>query len=390
MAISPAVAYCSSGGPSTSAGDAGTIIGPVALAQLVMRRLVRGALPVGLASVLLSGTATAHVDYVVDEDAGTIGEAIQFLIATTSDPLNAVLLAAGGIGLVGLLAGWLVVRPISRDIAEFRATMREYTDLVPWLLRISIGIPLVGAGFAGYFVSPSVPIEARLLQIGIGFLLLFGLATRAVAAIGLVAYVVGLAVDPRLLLANEFVGGFAAIVLLGAGRPSADDVLQRVATAEGTVYGQIDPIHRLAVRFQTLVARYEAYVPTLIRVSLGLNFVYLGFVQKLMSPQSALAVVDKYDLTSVVPVPPELWVVGAGVTEIAVGIFLLLGLFTRGFSLVAFVLFTTTLFGLPDDPVLAHLSLYGLVSVLLITGSGPLALDNTIQHTGSESARTSN
>ncbi|MFC6723060.1 DoxX family protein [Halobium palmae] len=334
-----------------------------------------------VAAVFSSGTVAAHVDYVVDEDSGTIGEAIQFVITTLSTPLNAILLAAGAVGLVGLLAGWLVVKPFPRDITEFRTAMREYTELVPWLLRISIGIPLVGAGFAGYYFSPSVPIEARLLQIGIGFLLLFGLGTRAVAVVGLIAYFAGLAVDPRILLANEFVGGFLAIMLLGAGRPSADDVLQRVATADRTVYGRIDPIHRIAVWFQRIVAQYEAYLPTLLRVSLGVNFIYLGLVQKLMSPQSALAVVEKYHLTAVVPAPPELWVVGAGVTEMAVGVVLLLGLFTRGFALVAFLLFTTTLFGLPDDPVLAHLSLYGLVSVLLITGSGPLALDNRLQTT---------
>jgi len=35
----------------------------------------------------------------------------------------------------------------------------------------------------------------------------------------------------------------------------------------------------------------------------------------------------------------------------------------------------TTLFGLPDDPVVAHISLFGLVSALLITGSGPYSVD---------------
>ena len=350
------------------------------------RRSVRGVAAVIAAPPLLNRTAAAHVDYVVDEDSESISAAIQFVVETVSDPMNAVLLATGAIGLTGLLAGWIIIKPFPRDIAEFRAAMREYTDLVPWLLRISIGLPLVGAGFAGYYFSPSVSIEARLLQIGIGFLLLFGLATRAVAALGLIAYIVGLIADPRVLLANEFVGGFLAIVLVGAGQPSADDVLQRVAVADGTIYGRIDPIYQIVVWFKNFVDPYQVYLPTLLRASLGLNFIYLGLVQKLLSPQSALAVVEKYDLTAVVPAPPELWVVGAGLTEIAVGIVLLLGFFTRGFSLVAFLLFTTTLFGLPDDPVLAHLSLYGLVSVLLITGSGPLAVDNqfTVAETSSQ------
>ena len=340
-------------------------------------------------TLLASGTAAAHVDYVVDADPATAGEAVRFVVETVSEPLNAAALAAGAIGAVALLAGWVAVRPLPHDVAAFRTAMREYTDLVPWLLRISVGLPLVGAGFAGYYFSPAAVVEARLLQVSLGFLILFGLATRAVAAAGLVAYLAGLAVDPRVLLANEFVGGFLAIVLVGAGRPSADAVLQRVAAADGTVYGRVDPVHRFAVRFQEVVAPYTDYFPTLIRVSLGLNFVYLGLVQKIMSPASALAVVEKYDLTAVVPVPPELWVVGAGLTEMAVGVVILLGLFTRGFALVAFLLFTTTLFGLPDDPVLAHLSLYGLVSVLLITGSGPLALDNRLVATEAGADRAS-
>ena len=354
-----------------------------------MRRSVRGAVVAAATTLLASGNAAAHVDYVVDADPNTVGGAVQFVVRTVSNPLNAALLAAGALGLVGLLAGWVAVRPFPHDVAAFREAMREYTDLVPWLLRISVGLPLVGAGFAGYYFSPAATVEARLLQVGLGFLILFGLATRAVAAVGLVAYVAGLAVDPHVLLANEFVGGFLAIVLVGAGRPSADAVLQRVAAADGTVYGRVDPVHRLAVRFQELIQPYREYLPTLLRVSLGLNFVYLGLVQKLMSPASALAVVEKYDLTAVVPAPPELWVVGAGLTEIAVGVVIALGLFTRGFSLVAFLLFTTTLFGLPDDPVLAHLSLYGLVSVLLITGSGPLALDNRLGTTETEPTRAS-
>lgn len=70
-----------------------------------------------------------------------------------------------------------------------------------------------------------------------------------------------------------------------------------------------------------------------------------------------------------------MWVVGVGLTEIAVGAALFVGLLTRGFATLAFLIFTTTLFGLPDDPALAHVSLFGLTSVLIITGSGPLSID---------------
>ncbi len=328
--------------------------------------------------------AAGHVDYVTDSSEG--GDPIQLLVSVFSDPLNLVLLGGGGVAVVVAGGVYLRVRPVRRDVAVFRETIADYRDLLPWLLRLSFGLPFVGAGFTGYFFSPSVPplvpvafAPSRLFQIGVGFLLLFGLATRVTAAVALLVYLTALATTPELLLANEYVTGLVAIILIGSGRPSADHVLQQVASAEGTVYGEFDPVHRVSERFNRIVEPYETYVPTIVRVGLGLNFVFLGLTQKLLAPDRALAVVEKYELTTVVPVDAGLWVVGAGLTEVALGVALVLGLFTRAGSLVALTIFTLTLFGLPDDPVLAHITLFGLASLLLVTGSGPFAVDGWLR-----------
>lgn len=344
-----------------------------------MKRKSLGTL-LGLFALLgLSGTASAHVDYVVDS-AADVKDALGFLVDVLSEPLNAALVGGGGIAVVAAALAYLRFRPAARDFAVLRATLREYDDLVPWMLRLSVGLPVVGAGFAGYYFSPVVQADLRLFQIAVGFLLLFGLATRVVALAGLIGYLLGLATEPALLLSSEYVGGLLAIVLLGSGRPSADQMLQRVADAEGTIYGRLDPIHGLASGLNEWTGTREKYAPTLVRLALGFNFFYLGFTQKLFAPGPALAVVEKYDLTSVVPVDPGLWVVGAGLTEMAVGFALFVGLFTRGTAAVAFTMLTMTLFGLPDDPVLAHVTLFGMVSMLFITGSGPIAVDNWLRN----------
>jgi len=49
----------------------------------------------------------------------------------------------------------------------------------------------------------------------------------------------------------------------------------------------------------------------------------------------------------------------------------------RGRAL-SFVLFTATLFGLPDDPVLAHVALFGMASAVFTLGSGPLSFDRLV------------
>lgn len=342
-----------------------------------LRRLAARSLALVVAVATLAVPASAHVRYVVDDPAD-VASIVAFTVSTLTVPLHAAFVGGTGVALALGVVGYRRVRPFEHDVSLFTTTMADYRDLVPWLLRLSIGIPFVGAGFAGYYFTPLLRSDARLLFIGIGFLLLFGVATRFVAAVGLLVYLVGLVREPVLFLQFEYVGGLVAIALVGGGRPSADEVLDRIASDPESAYGRVDPVHTVAARFRDVVAPAEPYVPVVVRLSLGVTFVYLGLVEKLLAPGYALATVAKYDLTAIVPVAPELWVVGAALAEVAVGLVLLVGLYTRAAAALSLVLFTLTLFGLPDDPVLAHLSLFGLASMLLITGAGPLSVDRLL------------
>lgn len=329
----------------------------------------------------VSRPVRAHVDYVTDPQAET-RDAVGFTVEVLSSPFNAGLFAGTGLLAVIGIAAYLYVRPTITDIVILREKLAGYSDLVPWMLRLAVGMPLIGAGFQGYLFAPTVTFNVgsnpflRILFIGLGFFTLFGLATRIVATLGLVTYAWALATEPAVFLAIEYVPLFLALFVLGGGRPSADDMLLEVASTDGTIYGRIDPIHHLKAYLDERTRPLRAYVPVILRVGMGAAFIYLGLVQKLSQPSSVLAVVEKYNLTAVVPVDPGLWVVGAGVTEIAVGIALIAGFFTRGMAATAFILFTLTLFGLPDDPVLAHVTLFGMVSAVFTLGAGPLSFDH--------------
>lgn len=328
--------------------------------------------------VLASGIASAHVRFVTSTE--DVGDALQFLLSALTDPVNLAVLSGGGVATLVAIAVYLRISTFDRDIAVFRGVMEGYHDLLPWLLRLGFGLPLVGAGFAGYFFNPVVdPMIGggvdRLLQILLGFLILFGLATRAAAAVGLLVYLVSLTSNLLLVFSLEWIPGFLALILLGSGRPSADHVLNHVAEAP-TFYNGIDPVHRAADWFDHVTDPYERYAPTIIRVGMGAAFVLLGLLEKLLAPEMAMDVVEQYGFAEATPFSPELWVIGAGFGELALGIAILVGLFTRGSALAAIGVFTLTLFAIPDDPVLAHIGLFSLASALLITGSGPYAVDN--------------
>ena len=330
--------------------------------------------------VVATRPVAAHVDYVTDGP-GEPMDGVAFVIEVLSDPFNAALFGVSGLVVVAGLATYLYIRPTITDIVILREKLASYADLIPWMLRLSVGLPLVGAGFQGYLFAPTVTFNTganpvlRVLFIGLGFFVLFGLATRIVSLVGLVTWVWAFSGEPSVFLAVEYVPVFLALFILGGGRPSADDMLLEVAEADGTFYGRIDPVHHLKSFLDDRTRAYRPYVPTLLRVGMGAAFIYLGLIQKLADPGTSLLVVDKYDLTAVVPVDPGLWVVGAGVTEIVVGLALIAGFFTRGAAAASFVLFTTTLFGLPDDPVLAHVALFGMASAIFTLGSGPISFD---------------
>ncbi len=78
------------------------------------------------------------------------------------------------------------------------------------------------------------------------------------------------------------------------------------------------------------------------------------------------------------PVAPELWVAGAAVIETALGLAIILGVLTRFSAVVGFAVLTLAMFALPDDPMIAHVGLFGLSSMLVITGAGRWSLDRVV------------
>jgi uncharacterized membrane protein YphA (DoxX/SURF4 family) len=311
----------------------------------------------------------AHVIYVTDEEPSP--DPLGFLLQTLSDPFALLLVIGGFIGALAVLALWLRWRPRLASWQRFIDRAWTYRELVPWMLRLSFGLVLIGAGLTGTVFAPEIGIGdwPHVLQTAVGFLLLLGLAVRLAALVGLGAYVVALVLDPTLVVIFDVFGGLLAVVVLGPGRPSLDDLL-RAAFPRG--FGG-----DLATRLPS-IERYGDLVPLLVRLGLGGALLASGIVDKLLVYDQALAAVERYNLTAVVPVAPELWVVGAALVESALGLAILLGLATRVTSMAAFAVLTLTLFALPDDPAIAHVGLFGLASILVVLGAGRWSLDRLL------------
>lgn len=308
----------------------------------------------------------AHVDYVTDP--GASSDPIGFLLDALADPAAPVLVVGGAVIAVAPLLAWARWRPLEATRMRFIERAAGYDEYLPWIIRLSVGLVLIGSGLSRVLFMPTIDAGGplSLLLTGCGFLLLLGLAVRPAALVALGAYVVTFVGHPELVMMLDVAGGLGVAALLGPGRPSLDDLL-RAAFPRGP--GAKAATENLAR------GRTDDLVPLLVRFGLGGAFAASGIVDKLLIYDQALAAVERYRLTELVPVAPELWVVGAVLIETSLGVAIMLGVLTRFSAALGFAVLTLALFALPDDPVIAHVGLFGLCSVLVVTGAGRWSLD---------------
>lgn len=311
----------------------------------------------------------AHVDYVTDPEGSA--DPIGFLLDALGSPGAVPLLLVGALVTIGLLLAWARWRPLEAARGRFVEHAEGYREYLPWIVRLSVGLVLIGSGVGRVAFMPTVEAAgwAALALTASGFLLLLGLAVRPAALVALAMYVLTLAGNPELVMMLDVVGALGVVLLLGPGRPSLDDLL-RAAFPRG-------PGARVATE-NLASGRYDDVVPLLVRLGLGGAFAASGIADKLLIYDQALAAVERYDLTAVVPVAPELWVLGAILIETALGLAIIAGVLTRFSAVIGFAVLTLALFALPDDPVIAHVGLFGLSSLLVITGAGRWSLDRAV------------
>lgn len=311
----------------------------------------------------------AHVDYVTAP--GASADPIGFLLDALGSPGAVPLLLVGALAAAALVLAWARWRPLEPARARFVERAEGYREYLPWMVRLSVGLVLIGSGVSRMLFLPTVDAAgwAALALTVTGFLLLLGLAVRPAALVALGLYAVTLVGNPELVMMMDVAGALGVVALLGPGQPSLDDLLRAAFPRGPGARAATENLGR---------GRYDDLVPLLVRLGLGGAFAASGIADKLLIYDQALAAVDRYGLTSIVPVAPELWVLGAIVIETALGLAIIAGALTRFSAAVGFAVLTLALFAIPDDPVIAHVGLFGLSSLLVITGAGRWSLDRTV------------
>ncbi len=319
--------------------------------------------PLFFAALALSAMpfiVSAHVGYVLDhsEFVSHEGADSAFLVSGVQQDPTAVLIAVlVGLLLIGAIIIFRKNAAGKRFMVRVTQKLASYEELLPWMARLSLGIALLGAGTASAFISPVLATASpaiAFLEIILGFLFLLGFLTVPAVIATVILFISGLAKSSYLIGNFDLFALAISVFLLGSTRPGLDDILGIGSKA------QWEGLKR--------------YTPLVLRLGLGVAFIFLAVYEKFLNPHDSELVVQTYHLMNVIPVPAALWVFGAGAVELLLGALLIIGFEIRVVSVIAFLVISLSFFYFKES-VYSHVTLFGALSMLLVLGAGAFSVD---------------
>jgi uncharacterized membrane protein YphA (DoxX/SURF4 family) len=318
-----------------------------------------------LITLFSTNKAEAHVRYLIDEETADkfSGTNFEFLLNAVRDPKNiALMFWTISFTIIAVIA-FSRIKFLRKKVISITDKADSYLVFTPWMLRLSLGIALIGSGTALNLISPALQGYESLatLQILLGFLVMVGffVIPATIAAIGVFGYAL---IQDFYILGNlDFLAVAVALLVLDNEKPGLDDLLGMP---------KISPF-----------SNFKKYIPFILRFGIGGAMIFLALYEKIFNPNLSELIVKGFELQSVIPVSVEMWVLSTGIIEFIIGASLILGLFTRITASIAFVVLSLSFFYFGED-VASHITLFGILAVLFVTGGGKLSVDNFIKRKG--------
>ncbi len=242
----------------------------------------------------------------------------------------------------------------------------RFSTLGSLVLRSTIAIALFFSAYTWSFLGPELSLHtmplAQLLRGALFVVSIFigiGLFTELSALLSLIIFSIGFFTFGTYIFTYlNYVGELIALLLFGT----------RTWSLDSYIFGPLK-------RFQ----KWKNYEPSIIRIFYGLALVYAAITVKFLHPDLTEHVVTTWHLTNfhlLFPSDPLLVALGAGLAELAVGIFILIGFELHVTILVTLFYISLSLVYFRES-VWPHLLLYG-ISLYLLTKPEIFTVDHIL------------
>lgn len=319
------------------------------------------------AALILPFTAIAHERWFVHTLPSDITKPLLF---SHWSGMNALMVVGAVIALLLACVLHVIVsrHPRARDLT---ASVSRFSVWVPTVLRTCAGILLFAGSFSHFVFAPDLdvstlsPALAHVLvstELIVGLALIIGVFPRIMSGLGLLLFVSTLFIFPfmQAFAYVGFVGIFSYLIIIG------DTSLPKVEHFSFFPHAEKHPA----------LDRLRPYAMTILRVSLGLGFAIVAIMYKIVTPQYALEFVATHSVVNFMPAigfanfTDDMFVLCAGLTELLLGVLIILGVLPRIIGAFLFVMFTLTLGLFGPYELLGHLPLYAMAFALITKGAG--------------------
>jgi len=263
--------------------------------------------------------------------------------------------------IIGIIIEMLHTKIFKSYFDKVKERLNSYHELVPWIIRLCLGIALIGAGTGHFLISPIMATSALIanIEILLGFLFLAGFLLVPATIATIIIYIIAITTDTYFLGNLDFLALAIGLLVFHSARPGVDDIL-------GISLLKFIKIKRL-------------YLDLILRIGVGTAMIYLGLFEKILNPLLAEHVVNQFSLTSVIPVTAATWTLATGIIETALGLIIMFGLFTRIAAIISIIVISITFFFF-NEAVFSHVTLFGILSIIAVEGSSIFSLDNIIKN----------
>lgn len=307
--------------------------------------------------------ASAHVSYVIKKEdmVRVAGENPAYLEHALSIPMDWVLMIGTAVLVLAVAIFCNKNKTIIKFLNKIKDKLSSYHELIPWIIRLALGISLLGAGMSDVLISPTYT-DAHvfsLIQITLGFFFLSGFLLIPTTITSILIFLYGLFTNSYLIGNMDFLVLAVSFLVFHSARPGVDDMF--------------------GISMFKFIKIDRKYLAPILRLGLGFAFVYLALYEKLLNPGFSDLVVHQYNLASIVPVDPSMWVLSAGLIELLLGILIIIGFYTRTVAFVAFLVISMTFFYF-KEAVYSHVTLFSALAILAIEGGGLWSVDKKLEN----------
>ncbi len=258
---------------------------------------------------------------------------------------------------------WAATKPAAR-IDKF---LKKASPVGPLIIRLTVGFSFFYSALSAVSLGPELSLAGmpaahfiQFMEFVIGLMFILGVFTEIAALIGagIFIYLVFFFHGYMITYTNYF-GEFLALIFFGS----------RFLSFDRWVFGKVSWLKKMD--------KYKGIEVPLVRILYGVALIYAGYTIKFAHQGLTIAVFNQYHLENFFHNTAAFIAAGAGLSEIAIGFFILIGFAVRLTVLISLVFITLSL-AYFHELLWPHYLLYGISISLIINSGGKYSLDNVI------------